>query len=413
VGTLFAIILAIVASGVSLSTHQPFESSPLPMALGVFFFVLALFEMAILIFSFAPLQRAEQNLTPRILELFKNDRQLKWLNRGMIILTLLMLFVIYYQVPLPIPPFLCILIALGAIFDMLHHLIKKVFDYLSPYSAVRMFVDTAKNSILRSREMDLCECIDSLTEISLKALNYLNVSLCTHSLEELREVMRVFLKGTKSIVLNSSDEQAKERGITDKVSYTLFYFFERVELVFQKALNLNLSNVCDSVIHVLGKTALYSANCDLSLASYAIHFIGKLSKKAEEKKFSEVALKGTCMLVEVSKQIIQDVPLTYMDLKDPFFAVITQLDEIAKETFRQNKDSNISLLTAPFYDLKTLFSSPKVAEHPDTPAIMNQIQSVIAEWDTLTLVLATIPPMDQEENMLTEKTLSSEPEKNE
>lgn len=416
VGTLFAVILAAVTSLISFSNSHSWVLSPLPMKFGAFFFVLALFEIMILAISFTPLQRAEQNLTPRILELFKHDRHLIWINRGIISITLFMLFIIFYQVPLPIHPFLPMLIALGALFDLLHILIKRIFNYLNPYTVSEMFTKAAKKSILQSRETGLCNSIESLSEISLKSLNYSSASLCNHSLEELREIMRLFLRGSKSIALSNTNEQATASGITDKVSYTLFYFFERVELIFQKALNLNLPNICDSAINLLGKVTLYSAECDLSLTSYAIHFIGKFSKKAEEKKFSEVALKGTCTLVELSKKIVNEISLTYMDLKDPFFSIITQLDEIGKETFRQNKNSSLSLLMAPFYDLKMLFASPKVADHPDTPAIINQIDSVIAEWNALSLVLSTIPPIFQEEtpmpqNEEEEKNLLSETEK--
>jgi hypothetical protein len=394
VGTLFAIILAIGASVISLSNHTQWELSPLPMVLGAFFLALALCEMLVLATSFVPLQRGEQNLTPRILELFKKDRQIIWINRGIIFITLAMLFIIFYQVPLPINPFLCMLIALGALFDLLHSLINKIFNYLNPFTVSKMFTKEAKKSIVESRETDLCDSIESLTEVSLKSLNYSSASLCNHGLDELREIMQLFLAGSKTIALNIPDEQAKESGITDKVSYTLFYFFERIELIFHKALRLNLSNVCTAVITLLGKITMYAANCDLSLASYAIHFIGKFSKQAETKGFSEVALKGTCTLVEVSKKIINEVPLAYMDLKDPFFSVITQLDSIAKESFRQNKESSIPFLIAPFQDLRALFQSPKVASHPDTPSILNQINSVIAEWDALSIVLATLPPID-------------------
>ena len=245
---------------------------------------------------------------------------------------------------------------------------------------------------MQMRETDLCDSLESLSETSLKSLDRSSASLCTQGLDEMREIMRMFLAGSKSIALSGTDTQAKDSGITDKISYTLFYFFNRIEIIFQKALGLNFPQVCSSIITILGKVVLYAAKCDLSLAGYPIHFIGQFSKLAEQKGNSELALKGSCTLVEVARQIIEDVDLKYMDLKDPFFTLITQLDEIAKETFKYNQESNITFLSAPFYDLKKLFQSPKVASHPDTPIILGDIDRVIAEWNTLDVVLHTVPP---------------------
>ena len=144
---------------------------------------------------------------------------------------------------------------------------------------------------------------------------------------------------------------------------------------------------------LLGKVSLYAARCDLSLVSYGIRFIGKFSKNAEEKGFSDISLKGTCTLLEVSKTIVNEIPLAYMDLKDPFFSTVAQLDDIAKEAFRKNKDIPIKILIEPFHDLEKLFQSPKVATHPDTPIVIKEIQRVTTEWETLDAVMRTFPPM--------------------
>ncbi len=391
-GTLTGIILALIASAISFLNIEPQSYVALPLTLGFFFFVLVLCHIFILATAFLPLQKAELDLTPRVFELFRRDKTIKWIHRGIIALALIMLFLLFAPITLPFNPFILAIVILGVTFDLIHGLINRIFNYLNPYKVAEMFTANAKESIMKMRENDLCDSLESLSETSLKSLDRSSASLCNQSLDEMREIMRLFLAGSKSIALSGTDTQAKDSGITDKLSYTLFYFFNRVEIIYQKALDLNFSHVCGSMITLLGKVVLYAAKCDLSLAGYPIHFIGKFCKMAEQKGKSEIALKGSCTLVEVAKKIIDEVEMKYMDLKDPFFTLITQLDEIAKETFKQNRESNINFLTAPFFDLKNLFQSPKVASHPDTPIIIADIDRVIAEWNTLDVVLRTIPP---------------------
>lgn len=393
-GTIFSIILAALTLLLS-QTQGGQEPHPLPPAFGYFAFALAITLLLVMAAAFASLQKAEQNLTPRILELFQKDHGVSWIARGIIILTLLMLFLSYYPLPWPMPisPLACGLILLGITFDLLHGLVNKILNYLNPYPVAKMFTKVAEKSIHANREIDLCESLESLSEIGLKSVSRSSSSLCNQCLDEMREIMRVFLDATKSIATVGPDEQAKARGITDKVSYTLFFFFDRLDMIYQKAISMGLTQICSSIVTLLGKICIYAAQCDLSLVGYVVDYIGKFCMLAEKKKLPEISLKGTCTLTEASKTIINEIPLTYMDLKDPFFSIIMQLNEIGKEAFRQNKQSSIALLSAPFQDLKILFQSPKVAEHPDTPVILAEIERVMAEWTTLETVLRTIPPM--------------------
>lgn len=396
-GTFFAILIVLATSIFSFlhygSWDLPWDLQTYPLFFAALFFFLVISELLILAITALPLQKAEQNLTPRILDLFREDPQIAWIHRGILFTALALIALLFYPRPLPVSPFIFVLLGLGIIFDLLHGLIYKIFAYLNPYKVSNMFTKVAEKSILQNRETDLCDSLESLSEISLKALDRSSPSLCNQTLDEMREIMRVFLEESKSIALSGQDKQAQASGITDKVSYTLFYFLDRVEIIYRKALELGLTHVCSFIIMLLGKVSLYAARCDLSLVSYGVRYIGSFSKKAEESGFSDISLKGTCTLLEISKTIISEIPLNYMDLKDPFFSTIAQLDDIAKESFRKNKEIPIRILIEPFQDLKRYFQSPKVATHKDTPIVTKEIDRVITEWETLDSVMRSFPPM--------------------
>lgn len=397
-GTIFSIIIAALFLLLPQAEGGQ-ELHLLPPIFGLFAFALVITQILVMAAAFIPMQKAEQHLTPRVLELFHKDHWIIWIQRGLILLTLLMLLLLFYPLPLPLPPLVCGLILLGISLDLMHCLIKRIFNYLNPYPVAKMFTKTAEKSILDNREIDLCDSLESLSEISLKSVSRSSSSLCSQCLDEMREIMRLFLDAAKSLATVGPDEQAQSRGITDKVSYTLFFFFDRLDMIYKKATSMGLTQICSSIITLLGKVCIYAARCDLSLVGYVVDHIGKFSIAAEKNKTPEIALKGTCTLVEVSKTIINEINLNYMDLKDPFFSIITELNEIGKESFRQNKQNSIALLTVPFQDLKALFQSPKVTDHPDTPAILAEIDRVMAEWTTLETVMRTIPPIVTENSI--------------
>lgn len=69
------------------------------------------------------------------------------------------------------------------------------------------------------------------------------------------------------------------------------------------------------------------------------------------------------------------------------------MEEISKEIFKKNKEMNISILIAPFKQLRTLFEGEKLINHQDSALIINDINRVINEYEQLQVILRTIPPI--------------------
>jgi hypothetical protein len=395
-GTIIAFIIAILI----LFSGFPSENTPFQMP-GYAFLILPVTVLALYIiayvFAFAPLQKAEQNLTPRILELFRKDHRLGLLHLGIstLILFLLFLGIDAYALHLIPSHFLlaALVISFGASIDLLHYFLKRMLHYLNPFQVVQMFTQAAKHSIQSNKETDLCDSIDALAEIGNRALDKSASALCIEAINELQATTTLFLVASKSISHPVNDAETQALGIKDKVSFTLFFLFQRLEMLYEKALNKRLEPVCSHIETTLGKIAISAAHYDLSLASYPLHFMGKFAADAESAKMPEVGVKTSCILLEVARMLLAEIDLTYQDLKEPFFSMITQLDEIGKAIFRRDKTSNFKLLTQPFRDLNNLFSSDRVANHPDTPIIISDINRVLAEYEALELVMKTMPPL--------------------
>lgn len=354
-------------------------------------------QWLILALALSPLQKAEQNLTPRLLEMFKKDHHFRYVNFWLVIFALasygaaldfIFLGLLKKNIVLAIW-----IILLGISIDLINHLFKRISGYFNPFVVVELFAHEAKESIQDEREIDLCGWIDALTEVSLKAIQRSSVSLSNKCIDEIQMISKTFLESSKSISHHEQDSQTKALGITDKVSYTLFYLFQRLEFINNTALEKRIETIGNSLIAALGKISIYAAKYDLSISSYPIHYLGKFAESWLQKNFLEVGVKATLTMLEVSKVIINEVDVTYSDLKDPFLSIISHLEEIAKETFRKDKKTSIQVLTQPFRDLKFLFNNEKVSSHQDTPVIIQNIDRVLAEFETLETVLKTMPPI--------------------
>ncbi len=360
-------------------------------------FALLLFHYFLECCTMMQLQKAEKNFTPRVISLYRQDRGLKLTHLFFSLFPLVTLIMVsgsaFFNIGNKADLFAVWIILFGISLDLFSHAFKKTFNYLNPFAVVRLFTHAARKSIQDERESDLCDWIDALTESAIKAIYRSNISLCNDVLQELQITCKNFLEASKSISHHEIDSQSEKMGISDKISFTLSYFFQRIQLINEKALEMNLEPICSTVITTLGKVAVHAAKLDISLAGYPLYFLGTCAKLGQKKKIPDIDMKATLTLVEVAKTIPQEIDVTYLELKDTYLILVTQLHEIAKETFRQNKGTRISLLTQPFRELLDLFNTEKLSKHQDAPIIIDAIKQVLAEFETLETVLKTIPPL--------------------
>ncbi len=403
-GILLSIIFAIFLLFNPLAQTDTIHSNILGATLIVVSTLLFMLFCVSIVLSFNPLQKTEQNSTPHLFGLLKKDKYLLGIYYWSVIFTLLSYFLAIDAMFLNLlqkNQLLALWIfGFGITVDVYYSLLRRIMAYLNPFDNVLLFTKMATESIQNDKELDLCDAIDSLSEIAVKSINNMGPTLSNQSLQEMQIIAKNFLSSSKSIGHVEADIQSQALGIKDRISYTLFYMFDRINFINDEALMKRLEQVVTTVITVLGKIAIHCAKFDLSLAGYPVHFLSRNAKAALDKGMSEIGLKASITLLEVSKTIIDEVDTTYADLKDPFFSITAGLEEIAKATFLHDKSINLKILTQPFRDLKELFKNPKVVSHQDTPIIIQNIDRVLGEYDSLELVMKTIPPIPQipEEN---------------
>lgn len=350
--------------------------------------------------AWAPLQKAEQNITPRLLEMFARDKRVKLsaLMLSLFPLVSVVIGILFAHAPEIDNKILLItwIVLFGLALDFIWYFVKRVTSYLDPFKATEIISTSAKQEIKLNQLELLIDSVDALSEVSLRAIERSNTSLAQQSIGELRDIGSLFLSSSKSFANLNQDLSTYEQTRVDKVSYTLFTLLSRLEMIGIKAADRRYEPVVSQVITTFGRLAISAAHYDLSLATYPILSVGKTATMAEKKGLSESGIKGEIVLLQVAKTIVNELDLSYVDLKSPFLTLIENLDQIIKERFKQNKEISIKILTQPFLELQSLFKEEKVAGHQDTPVILTELDRVLAEFTALQSVMSTIslPPLE-------------------
>lgn len=393
---MFATLFSLIFAGLILYTSFVFHE---PSVLNWLWFTLtALFLFFIyalaLIFSWSPIQKVQQNLTPRILDILKKDRAISFVGAY---LALLLLFFLYMTVDGSLVkiwgeriPAAVSFILLGLGIDATHHILKQMTNYINPFNIASECTRHAIKSAVSGDDQELTHWIEAVAEVGINSATRSLPSLCNQAVTDLQLIAKEYLTASKSF---AHRVEKKAEGENDPVSFTLFFIFQRIEIIFSKALDAKLEPVVSTVISSLGKIIIDSAKYDMSMATYPINYLGTLALRAQRNGMEEVGDKALVIYGEVAKRLLRDLDVTYLELQEPFFTMIGKMEEISKEIFKQNKEINIAILINPFKQLKSLFESEKLINHQDSKLIINDLNRVINEYEQLQIVLKTIPPL--------------------
>lgn len=356
-------------------------------------FLLTIVQVLTTLFAWRSLQYGEERHSPRLIETFMSDRLLLIANSLLLLFFLFTYLVVadflvtnYFN-----PTVLLIIwtLALGAAIDLLHFVFKRVQYFLDPFFVVGQTVKRAAHSIRQEEKVEILQWVDVLTETALKSIGHNQISLAQEALDGIKQTTATFIEAAKSI------GHHLEESSDDLIGYTLYYISQRLEMVFNAAVEKKLDPLVGGIISLFGKIALEASKLDITLTTNPLSIMGKLAQKAQRHEMEEVAGRAQLTFVEIGRILTQERDITYQEIKDPFLIMIKTMKEIAKETFRTDKSLGIALLTAPFEQMKGFFSQGKAAEHQDKDLIVNALNAVLEEFAALQEVLQTLPDLQK------------------
>lgn len=347
-----------------------------------------------------PLQRGEQNVTPRLIELLSRDSKLIYGMRFLLLLPIALIGVLLLPVK---ESFLFAVVLIGLGLDLLYLHSCRLTTYLNPFRMVDFLVGAGERFISQSRDAELCELIESTTEVAIKSVDRHQSALANRAIDGLEKMGGKFLTQKKNFAHPPQNVELQLQGIKDTLSYVILFLLEHLEEIQERALDEKLSLIASHVVTTFAKLAIYASKIDPSLAALALHFVNKTSLKAAQRGFYDSGIKATVGLLELAKAIAMSKDLLRQDLKSTMIPLIAGLEALAKELFKQNKNTEMQVLTSPFHELARLISQEPFQGHQDAPYLIQQINRILGDFQALEAILKAMPPLPKL-NLEEEKT---------
>lgn len=387
-GTLIAFIIGLF-SVISIAPLSLEAIAWLPASSGI---LIGLLTALAITFLFQPLQRNEGRMTPRIIGLFTRDLPLQLLIGCELLyfflsLWLALLFAHWSDSKALL--FVWLLLT-GIALDGLVLLYIRFMKLLDPFSVIQLLKSNGIREERYGNDVELCQYFDSLSEVSLRAASSERISLAEESLTALRKVLESYLI-TRQNKLYCVD---KESDHFKKAVYMISYVCDRIEAIARIAAKHHLEMVLHHVISDLGKITLECARADDSLITYPVGYFGQVCKIAEKARMPNVGYKANLILLQIVKNILKEERISKSDLKGPMVAIITELEIIAKEAFRYDKDLLIPVLTQPFQTMREELQESEFADTDPVKETLLDLERVLGDFANLDLILRTVPPLD-------------------
>ncbi len=351
------------------------------------FLLMFTFLVALLL---GPLQRATAEISPRVGQLLQKNRRLWWMLVWMAVLPLASLAAALFVQTEPVWGHLLLgvwLFFTGVSIDFVRAFFRQVLVYFSPMEFVDLVVERAKQAVWAGDDKDLTQWLDALGDMALRAVDRRSPSFASYCVDGMSlSVQRFFEVHRRALQAATSEGEIHHRS-----NYLLYYAIERLEMVFGVALRGRLDTVCNHVEQALGKIAAMAAQGDASKAAPAIRSIGTFALQALQENVNEVAVKANVLLVEVSKLILRDVDASKYSVQDALIPVVNQFEDIAKASFKKDKESDLKVLTHPLRELKSVLTGDTYAGRTDVVVVTKAIDSVLGDFQNLELILHTIP----------------------
>lgn len=339
-----------------------------------------LFSLATIyyLFSFSLIQKMEKNSVSGVVALFRKETLIQG---AFFYFSLLLLFSLFLINPL----LFAIWISLFGIgIDLLLLLLRLLPCYLDPFSLIDRFVKEAQAAAKAEAYNPLCSLIDRVSEMAFRSLGRGALSLASQSIEGLQQIASSFL----SFFKQESSQMTQ---------YVLFFLFQRMEELNQRAAKEKKEGICMTIASSLGKTALEASKKEFSLATIPLSFLGKCGELAFQELGEDVGIKLSCIHLESARALIQQSNSLTIDLQTPLLTLLSHLETLTQKMFQKNKSIDLKILTKPFHDLKEILNRPEIAEHSDLSVILQNIERILGEYASLEVALRTIPSIQKKD----------------
>ena len=258
---------------------------------------------------------------------------------------------------------------------------KAAERYIDPDWLLSKIASQAKRYGFAAQAKEFCSYINALVETAVSSLKNSQTAIASKSLQKA-------VDGTSSYF-------SKNSAFDDTGPYVIHHLLLQLDYCQAIAQKEQYEAFSTEILNGVGKLTLASAVKNPLLAISPIQFIGKWVQRGQNSSYSDMALLGSCLLIQLAKELTQGCKQEREKLYEPLLIIVSQLAEIARVSFRRNKAISIPAITQPLRDLQKFLEEDK-SDLPDKALVEAALKNALEEFDALQSIMLTIPPEEKE-----------------
>lgn len=341
------------------------------------------------------LHKAETKVSPRILTLLQIKRNLRRNSALLGAWSFLSLFVAVLPFMKDAPHewtqnvLVCgWFILTGLVFEWLTRQYFQAAACLNPFEALTRM----EKEVLRAKgpnsDLALNQWSEVVEEVAARSLDRDATALASASVQTLCTMTEGYIQNNDARLSVSAPEESQHAA-----RYVLHNVLEKYADLHARARKEGHHGICEQILAGCGKLAIVAAEKNPVLAGEPIERIGQLGLDNMETDKRDLGLKTTRLLVQIFKRIGSQKRAEKGSLENPTLTLLCTLENIAKESFRKNKETPIPLLAEPFKEIETLFTEGTCSTYPEAPVILQKTRQVLSDFANLELILRTLPTL--------------------
>lgn len=286
------------------------------------------------------------------------------------------------------------IIGFGIGFDLLRAAMKRLLQYSQVSFLMQKIATEVEVAVKQKEESKAMQWLEVSIESAARATMDGRINLASNALASLEGVIESYVKEVaRAQVTGPFVQESNTPTFTDKVSYLAIFVCERLQWVFETALQKDMQPIADAIISQLGKLSVFFAKHNTNVASLPLSFLMKCGEIAQKQQETEVVTRALLTLSETAKSLISHAKERNESIRDLILTALMTLEQLVKTMFKQSKDINPVLLMQPFAEIGQFIGQDNMRTFPDREEILGEIRRVLNEFQALQIVTKNMESM--------------------
>ena len=267
-----------------------------------------------------------------------------------------------------------------------------------PFLVERLAQDL-QAAVQNKDERKAFQAVEVVIDAAVKATKRQQIRLAGEALGAIQTLTETYVTElSKSQVREVASKNGSNLTFLDKVNSFCIFVSERLQWLFDMALEEGCEPVAESIIAEFGKLSVFYARHNALVATIPLTFLAKCADKAKAQGQADLLTRIALTLSETSKMLLAYTKERNESFRDLVMTALATLEDVVKMIFKLNRDVNVLFLMQPFAEIGQFIGSTEMSSFPDRDEVIKAIRRVLTEFQALQVVTKNVETMASAED---------------